>query len=254
MDGSPKMRLPFLAEPTRHYGMRWLVLPGQAGFWNFHEGCDWTRKAGTPVRAAESGVVIANFFTSLKGNQLHVRNILTGRTTKYNMLQEKPPLGIGSTVEEGDVIAKVGSSGTASTGPHLHFEVWVNGAHVDPFKYITGLNGGTAGGGGTTIPIPPTDPTEPPVPEIPEEEEEVQEIITMNPFMIYVDYTDGTRKWALVAFDLSKFVAIHTQSSANALNTRLNGGTDVNASAVKVARDEWNNFRAAAGLPLDPKL
>lgn len=144
------MRLPFPSEPTRHFGRRWLVLPGQSGFWNDHTGCDWTKPRFTAVRASEAGVVIDSYFTSLKGWQLVVRNIFTGRITRYHMLQEKSPKPKGSTVAEGEVIGRVGSSGTASTGPHLHFEVWVNGVPVDPYKYITALNSG-AGGGSTPI-------------------------------------------------------------------------------------------------------
>lgn len=142
------MRLPFPTPPTRGFGLRWLVLPGQAGFWNDHTGVDWTKNRYTKIPAAESGVVIENYFTSLKGWQLVVRNIFTGRITRYHMLQEKSPKAKGSTVTEGEIIGRVGSSGTASTGPHLHFELWIDGKPVDPYKYITGL---TAGNGSTPI-------------------------------------------------------------------------------------------------------
>lgn len=142
------MRLPFPSEPTRHFGRRWLVLPGQAGFWNDHTGCDWSKNYGTPIPVSDSGKVIGNYFTNLKGWQLVVQNTRTGVITRYHMLNERSPKAHGSSVREGETIGRVGSSGTASTGPHLHFEVWKNGVPVDPYKYITGSS---AGGGSTPI-------------------------------------------------------------------------------------------------------
>lgn len=136
------MRLPFPSPPTRHFGRRWLVLPGQSGFWNEHTGCDWSKNYGTPIPASDSGEVIGNYYTALKGWQLVVRHP-GGRITRYHMLNKRSHRALWSQVREGEIIGYVGSSGTASTGPHLHFEVWVNGKAIDPYKYITAATSGS---------------------------------------------------------------------------------------------------------------
>lgn len=137
------MRLPFPEAPTRPFGRRWLVLPDPKrpgyylpGFWNDHEGCDWAKKSGTPVRAFAKGRVIKRLFTSLKGWQLVIQH--DGYTSGYNMLLANTPVAVGTEVEEGDIIAQVGSSGTASTGAHLHFEIKVDGVPIDPIKFYQG--------------------------------------------------------------------------------------------------------------------
>lgn len=130
------MRLPFPTPPTRGFGPRWLVLPGRPGFWNDHIGIDWSKAPGTPIIAAASGTVIGNLFTSLKGHQLVVRDD-EGRIHRYHMLLEKSPKKVGERVLEGTQIGRAGSSGSASTGDHLHYELWINGRPIDPYLYVT---------------------------------------------------------------------------------------------------------------------
>lgn len=130
------MRLPFPTPPTRGFGPRWLVLPGRPGFWNDHIGIDWSKAPGTPIIAAATGTVIGNLFTSLKGHQLVVRDD-EGRIHRYHMLLEKSPKKVGERVLEGTQIGRAGSSGTASTGDHLHYELWINGRPIDPYLYVT---------------------------------------------------------------------------------------------------------------------
>jgi hypothetical protein len=129
--GLPNLSLPFAGPVSSAFGRRWLVLPGQLGFWNEHEGCDWAGAAGTPVRAAGDGVVYDNVFTSLKGNQLGIQHSGAYRT-RYHMLRDKALFKVGQQVHAGDIIGYVGMSGTAATGPHLHFELHYNGKPINP--------------------------------------------------------------------------------------------------------------------------
>lgn len=99
----------------------------------FHAGIDIGANYGAKIRAAASGKVIFSEYTSGTGRTVkisHARGITTVYGHASSILVEK-----GQTVEKGDVIAKVGSSGR-STGPHLHFEVLLYGTAVDPLKYL----------------------------------------------------------------------------------------------------------------------
>jgi len=126
-----ELSLPFNGPVSSPFGRRWLELPGQLGFWNEHEGCDWGRNTGTPVRAAGDGVVYDNVFTSLKGNQLGIQHASNYRT-RYHMLRDKALFKVGQQVHAGDIIGYVGMSGTAATGPHLHFELHYNKKPINP--------------------------------------------------------------------------------------------------------------------------
>jgi len=97
-----------------------------------HAGVDWAAPTGTPVHAAFAGTV------SHAGNGGGYGNLVIidhpdGRQTRYAHLDKFAPLGrSGAVVQAGDLIGYVGTTGR-STGPHLHFEVRVNGRPVDPF-------------------------------------------------------------------------------------------------------------------------
>ena len=115
---------------TSGYGYRTSPFTGQR---HFHEGLDISAKPGTTVVAAADGVV--TFAGTLGGFGNVV--ILThghGFTTFYGHNQ-KNLVAEGKRVRRGEAVATVGNTGY-STGPHLHYEVIVNGASVDPGKYI----------------------------------------------------------------------------------------------------------------------
>lgn len=100
---------------------------------SYHTGLDIGAPAGTPIKAAYRGVVS---FAATKGafGKLIVVTHVNGIQTYYghcSKLYAKP----GQTVEQGEVIAAVGSTGN-STGPHLHFEVRVNGVAYNPQNYV----------------------------------------------------------------------------------------------------------------------
>jgi murein DD-endopeptidase MepM/ murein hydrolase activator NlpD len=115
---------------TSAYGMReHPVLGGE----RMHKGLDLAVAAGTPVLAPADGVVEKASWFSSYGNFIeiaHGGNMETryGHLSGYNVVA-------GQHVHKGDVIGYVGSTGR-STGPHLHYEVRVDGQAVDPTPYM----------------------------------------------------------------------------------------------------------------------
>lgn len=96
-----------------------------------HQGTDYAADYGTPVRAIGDGVVIRAAWSNGYGNVLEIRH-RNGFVTRYGHLSGYAKgIHAGSRVSIGDVVARVGSTGL-STGPHLHFEVIVNGQQRDP--------------------------------------------------------------------------------------------------------------------------
>jgi len=103
------------------------------GVQTFHEGMDIAAQTGTPVLAPADGVVIKAGFSSGYGNVIEVSHGY-GIKTVYahnSRLNAKE----GQRVKRGDVISFVGDTGS-STGPHLHYEVRLNGLPVNPVKYL----------------------------------------------------------------------------------------------------------------------
>ncbi len=99
-----------------------------------HSGVDWAARTGTPIIAAGDGIVEkAGWSSSGYGNQTIIRHA-NGYETSYNH-QSKIASGVkeGARVKQGQVIGYVGATGLV-TGPHLHYEVMVNGTKVDPMK------------------------------------------------------------------------------------------------------------------------
>ncbi|QQM30427.1 M23 family metallopeptidase [Martelella lutilitoris] len=99
-----------------------------------HSGVDWAARTGTPIIAAGDGIVEkAGWSSSGYGNQTIIRHA-NGYETSYNH-QSKIAPGVkeGARVKQGQVIGYVGATGLV-TGPHLHYELLVNGTKVDPMK------------------------------------------------------------------------------------------------------------------------
>lgn len=99
----------------------------------FHEGLDIEAPTGTPVRAAAAGKVVRSGYEALYGNLLVVDHG-NGFRTLYAHLSERI-VSPGDLVQKGDVIGTVGDTGKA-TGPHLHYEVRVNGLPVNPTRFF----------------------------------------------------------------------------------------------------------------------
>jgi len=99
-----------------------------------HKGLDIANPLGSPVYAAEGGTVIdAGWSTSGYGNKIDIDNG-GGMFTRYGHAS-KLLVKKGDVVKRGDVIMLIGSTGH-STGPHLHFEVHINGKTYNPLTYL----------------------------------------------------------------------------------------------------------------------
>jgi murein DD-endopeptidase MepM/ murein hydrolase activator NlpD len=116
---------PVLGPVTSPFGWRW---------GRMHEGIDIGAASGTPIRAAAAGTVIYAGWLGGYGN-LTVIDHGGGVATAYGH-QSSLAAGNGTYVAQGQVIGYVGSTGH-STGPHLHFEVRVNGVPQDPLGYLS---------------------------------------------------------------------------------------------------------------------
>ncbi len=101
------------------------------GIMRMHKGTDYAAAAGTPVRAIGDGIVTRRGWGNGYGNLLEIRHP-NGYVTRYGHLSRYASgVHVGSRVTQGQYVAYVGSTGLA-TGPHLHFEVLVNGAQRNP--------------------------------------------------------------------------------------------------------------------------
>ena len=98
-----------------------------------HTGLDIGASSGTPVKAAASGTVIWAGYKGALGN-LVVISHSNGVQTYYGHCS-KIYVSAGKTVSQGETISAVGSTGN-STGPHLHFEIRVNGVAYNPQNYV----------------------------------------------------------------------------------------------------------------------
>lgn len=99
----------------------------------YHSGIDIPADKYTPIYAVKSGTVTRSEKTSGSGNVVVVYHG-NGLSTLYCHATERL-VKVGDTVERGQTIATVGSTGR-STGNHLHFSVLVNGSYVDPLDYL----------------------------------------------------------------------------------------------------------------------
>lgn len=116
---------------TSGFGYRNEVMPGSG---SFHNGIDIAVNAGTPIIAAKAGVVIDASYHWSMGNHVIIDH--GGGVYTVYMHASKLLVSVGSSVNQGDTIALVGTTGM-STGPHLHFSVKVNGHYVNPLNYVS---------------------------------------------------------------------------------------------------------------------
>ncbi|HEY0562953.1 MAG TPA: M23 family metallopeptidase [Methylophilus sp.] len=99
----------------------------------FHEGLDFQANSGEPILAAADGIVTTAEHTPDYGNLVKV-NHGSGLETRYAHAS-KLMVKAGDRVAKGQVVALVGSTGR-STGPHLHYEIRLNGNALDPRQYL----------------------------------------------------------------------------------------------------------------------
>lgn len=118
------------AHMTSGYGMRRHPI---LGYSKFHQGVDFAAPTGTPIFAAGDGVVEEAEFQGGYGRFVLIRHRNDLSTAYGHMSRFARGLKPGDKVSQGDVIGYVGSTGR-STGPHLHFEVRVNGNAINPLN------------------------------------------------------------------------------------------------------------------------
>lgn len=99
----------------------------------FHEGLDFTANTGTNIRAAADGIVSSAERTPDYGNIVKIDHG-SGLETRYAHAS-KLLVKAGERVVKGQIVAQVGSTGR-STGPHLHYEIRLNGNPLDPRQYL----------------------------------------------------------------------------------------------------------------------
>ncbi|MGB3298812.1 MAG: peptidoglycan DD-metalloendopeptidase family protein, partial [Phormidesmis sp.] len=127
---SGKMIMPARGPITSGFGSRFHPV---LGYSRFHAGTDFGAEQGSPIEAAETGVVIFAGWYGGYGNAVIIDHgggltTLYGHSSQLNVSE-------GQAVKKGDVIALVGTTGL-STGPHLHFEVRRNGEPIDPMAFL----------------------------------------------------------------------------------------------------------------------
>ena len=107
--------------------------------WRTHEGLDIAAQAGAPVYATQNGTVTAVYQDDFLGNVVVVSHS-GDLATLYANLEAEPTVAVGDKVTAGQSLGQVGTSALLETAEpsHLHFEVYENGAAVDPMEYLPG--------------------------------------------------------------------------------------------------------------------
>jgi murein DD-endopeptidase MepM/ murein hydrolase activator NlpD len=118
------MQRPVGGPITSGFGPRW---------GRMHQGIDIGAPTGTPIHAADGGTVVTAGWLGGYGNAVIIDHG-GGRATLYGH-QSRLGVGVGQSVGRSAVIGYVGSTGN-STGPHLHFEVRINGVPHNPLNYL----------------------------------------------------------------------------------------------------------------------
>ena len=116
---------------SSYFGPRPQPVPGAS---TNHKGVDLAAPYGSAILASASGVVTTSTYSKSAGNYIVLAHG-NGTSTVY-MHASALLVSVGETVEQGEVIAKVGSTGYSS-GNHLHFGVIKNGSYVNPLNYIS---------------------------------------------------------------------------------------------------------------------
>lgn len=125
------VRKPIAVGETRSgFGMRRHPI---LGYYKMHTGIDWAAPIGTPILAAGNGTIIKSQWDSGYGRRVEIQHA-NGYITTYNHMSGfARGIAEGVRVKQGQTVGFLGSTGL-STGPHLHYEVMVNGHFVDPMR------------------------------------------------------------------------------------------------------------------------
>ena len=116
------------ARLSSSYGMRKHPI---SGYNKMHKGVDFAAPTGTPIFAAGNGIVEYVGRNGGYGKYIRIRHDSTYKTAYAHLNGYKKGISSGVRDKQGDVIGYVGSTGN-STGPHLHYEIIVNGKQINP--------------------------------------------------------------------------------------------------------------------------
>ena len=102
----------------------------------FHYGIDIMCGLGAPIVATAGGVVeVVEEGAGSWGTYVKINHGSGVSTMCAHMIAGSPTVQVGQLVNAGDLVGSVGTTGN-TTAPHCHFEVWVNGARVDPVPWL----------------------------------------------------------------------------------------------------------------------
>ncbi|MBR4288503.1 MAG: M23 family metallopeptidase [Clostridia bacterium] len=135
----PSYTLPVAGDVMKEFSNDVLVYSETMNDYRVHNGVDLAAAVGTQVKAFTDGVVEDIYEDPLMGYTVILSHGDETKSIYQNLSSELVSgLKVGSTVKEGDVIAGVGESNLieCAQGPHLHFEVTVNGKYVDPMTFF----------------------------------------------------------------------------------------------------------------------
>lgn len=110
------------------------IVTNQFNAANHHYGVDIVAGKNEAIKSVYDGTVIFSEWSSTTGNVVavqHINNVISVYKHNSVILRKQ-----GSVVRAGESIAIIGESGEYATGPHLHFELWINGIPVNPEKYV----------------------------------------------------------------------------------------------------------------------
>jgi murein DD-endopeptidase MepM/ murein hydrolase activator NlpD len=101
---------------------------------NNHFGIDIAGSKGEPVKSVYEGIVILSEWNPETGNVMAIQHT-NGMVSfyKHNSVLLKK---VGSFVKRGEAVAIIGNSGEFTSGPHLHFELWMDGKSINPLDYL----------------------------------------------------------------------------------------------------------------------
>ena len=122
------------ARITSKFGMRFHPV---LHYTRLHGGTDFAAPVGTPIYAAAAATVTSASPSRCAGNMVILRHENGYETRYFHLSRYADGLAAGQQVEQGHPIGFVGNPGTCTTGPHLHYEVHINGEKVDPLSIKT---------------------------------------------------------------------------------------------------------------------
>ncbi len=136
---TPSYTLPVAGSVSKAFSNDILVYSETMNDYRVHNGVDLSATLGTPVKAFTDGIVLEIYNDPLMGCTLILDHGNETCSIYQNLSTQLPEgIAVGAQVKEGQVIAGVGETVLVEIAqePHLHFEVTVNGKHVDPMSYF----------------------------------------------------------------------------------------------------------------------